>query len=163
MTTLFTLAAFNICREVYYLSDNDKKVIIEEGMISGEISAKKRAEIVDATYKMAIGLVKQQIPDFQPVQLDTGINIMAPEYNDKFIDLVSRITNNPLGYFDVLRALDFILMEYDLNEKPIDEDEVKKLFDNFNQIKGGIKTILHFVCDVSGIPTSFFRIIAKKE
>lgn len=66
---LFNLAIINICREVYYLSDNDKKLLIMDGMLSGEIPARKREEIVNATYKMAIGLVKQQIPDFMPQQL----------------------------------------------------------------------------------------------
>ena len=75
LISLFSLATLNICREVYYLSDADKKVMINDGMISGEISAKKRAELVDATYKMAIGLVKQQIPDFKPMQIDLNVGL----------------------------------------------------------------------------------------
>ena len=143
LISLFTLATLNICREVYYLSDVDKKVIINDGMISGEISAKKRAELVDATYKMAISLVKQQIPDFKPMQLDLNVGLNAPEYCNKLIDLVNRITNNPLNYFDILRILDF------------------SLFNNYRQVKGSVKTILHFVCDVCNIPIAFFDLLKK--
>lgn len=161
LISLFTLATLNICREVYYLSDVDKKVMINDGMISGEISAKKRAELVDATYKMAIGLVKQQIPDFKPMQLDLNVGLNAPEYCNKLIDLVNRITNNPLNYFDILRILDFSLMEYELKDVPINEEDLQELFNNYRQVKGGVKTILHFVCDVCNIPIAFFDLLKK--
>ena len=161
LISLFTLATLNICREVYYLSDVDKKVIINDGMISGEISAKKRAELVDATYKMAIGLVKQQIPDFKPMQLDLNVGLNAPEYCNKLIDLVNRITNNPLNYFDILRILDFSLMEYELKDVPINEEDLQELFNNYRQVKGSVKTILHFVCDVCNIPIAFFDLLKK--
>lgn len=161
LITLLILATLNICRDVYYLSENDRKIMINDGMISGEISAKKRAELVDATYKMAIGLVKEQIPDFKPSKLNLNVGINAPEYCEKFIDLVNRITNEPLKYFDILRIIDFLLMEYELKGSDINENELQKLFNNYNEIRGGIKTLLHFICDVCKIPISFFEFIKK--
>lgn len=161
LTTLFTLASLNICREVYYLSDEEKKMMINDGMISGEISPKKRVELIEATYKMAIGLVKQQIPDFKPMQLNMDVGLNPPQYCAKFIDLINRFTNNPLSYFDVLRILDFTLMEYELKGVKAKENELKKIFNNYNEVSGGVKTILHFVCDVSEIPISFFKILEK--
>lgn len=161
LISLFTLATLNICREVYYLSEEDRKVMINDGMISGEISARKRAELVEATYKMAIGLVKEQIPDFKPMKLNLNVGINAPEYCTKYNDLINRITNNPLSYFDVLRIIDFSLMEYELKDIPINENELKDLFNNFNETKGSVKTITHFICDVCKIPVTFFNLLKK--
>ena len=161
LITLLILATLNICREVYYLPENDRRLMINDGMISGEISAKKRIEIVEATYKMAIGLVKEQIPDFKPSKLNLNIGISAPEYCEKFIDLVNRITNEPLKYFDILRIVDFLLMEYELKDSVFNENDLKKLFNNYDEIRGSIKTLLHFKCDVCRIPISFFRFIKK--
>ncbi len=161
LITLLILATLNICREVYYLPENDRRLMINDGMISGEISAKKRIEIVEATYKMAIGLVKEQIPDFKPSKLNLNIGISAPEYCEKFIDLVNRITNEPLKYFDILRIVDFLLMEYELKDSVFNENDLKKLFNNYDEIRGSIKTLLHFTCDVCRIPISFFRFIKK--
>lgn len=159
---LLNLAIINICREVYYLSESDKKLIIFDGMLSGEIPARKREEIVNATYKMAIGLVKQQIPDFMPQQLKANFRIEPPEYTNKLIDFVFRITNNPLAFFDMLRQLEFILMEYEFNEKEVDKEEMSSLFDNYDKVKSGIKTSLHFICEVCTIPTTFFKYLSSK-
>lgn len=161
LISLFTLATLNICREVYYLSEEERKVMINDGMISGEISARKRAELVEATYKMAIGLVKEQIPDFKPMKLNLNVGINAPEYCIKYIDLINRITNNPLSYFDVLRIIDFSLMQYEFKNIPVNENELKELFNNFNEVKGSVKTIIHFICDVCKIPVAFFNILKK--
>lgn len=161
LISLFTLATLNICREVYYLSEEEKKTMINDGLISGEISARKRAELVEATYKMAIGLVKEQIPNFKPARLNLNVGISAPDYCSKFNDLVNRITNNPLNYFDILRILDFSLMEYELKNAQIREDELEELFDNYNQIKVSMKTIIHFISDVCKIPITFFELLKK--
>ena len=100
---------------------------------------------------MAIGLVKEQIPDFKPSKLNLNIGISAPEYCEKFIDLVNRITNEPLKYFDILRIVDFLLMEYEIKDSVFNENDLKKLFNNYDEIRGSIKTLLHFTCDVCRI------------
>jgi hypothetical protein len=159
LINLFVLATLNISKELYYFSDEEKKDTILNGLISGEISPQKRAEIIEATYKTAYIIIQRQIPDFKaPLQIpNLGMN--PPQYFEAFYDLVLRITNNPLDYYDLLRFLDFIFMEYDLLSKEIDEAVLKDIFRNHNDLIISAKTILHFVCNITGISKSIFQLM----
>lgn len=156
LSSLFTLALLNICKGIYYLPENERNETLNDGFISGEITLSKRKEIIEATYKLANGLVKQQIPEFKPIELDTNIGLKPPKYFNKIVDLFTRITNKPLEYFDVLRIMDFTFMQYDLQELNIDRVEISELFPNYSKSEVGVKTILHFICEVCGIPKNLF-------
>jgi len=159
LINLLVLATLNVCGEVYYLSENDKKEIINEGLISGEISSKKREEIVEALYKTAYNIIQKQIPDFRGQLQFPSIGMNPPRYSDSFNDLILRITNNPIQYFDILRFLDYIFMEYDLQLKDIDESKLKKMFSNYNDLVISAKTILHFICSITGIRKDLFSFL----
>lgn len=159
LINLFVLATLNICKEVYYFNDKDKKDTLFEGLISGEISLKKRAEIVDVTYKIAYNIIRQQIPNFDvPIKVpNLGMN--PPQYFEAFYNLLLRITNNPLNYFDILRFLDFVLMEYDLESKNINEEAIKTLLPNYKELTISAKTILHFICSITGLRRDLFQLL----
>lgn len=158
ITTLFTLSLFKIIRELYYYSEHERRNALRDGMVSGEISIKKRQELISASYRLAFELIKSQHPDFQPPT--KMINISPPSYFEALDDLLSRIIHDPLKYYDVARILDYSLFEFDLQDK---EWDIEKLEENFNNIENnitGIKTILHFICYVTGIPISYYKIFS---
>lgn len=156
---LFVLATLKVCRHTYYFSEKDRNYVIYEGLISGEISNKKRRELVEASYKMAYSLIKSQIPDFNGKIELPNFNMTAPGYCEAYLDLISRIVANPLDYYDILRYLDFMMMEYDLNSKDIDIDEMKVYFDNYNKLNKSAKTLLHFICTITNVPLNIFNIL----
>lgn len=156
---LFSLATFDIAREIYYFHDNEKKDTIRSGLISSDISNRRRNEIFDTAVKVAYSFVKNQYPDVKLPDKLPNINLTPPNYFEAFNDLLLRITNHPLDYHDLLRLLDFILMEYDLQEKKLDHEELISLFNNYHDIVLGVKTILHFLCRVTNIPHSFFQVL----
>ena len=159
LINLFVLATLNICKEVYYFTDKDKKDTLFEGLISGEISLKKRAEIVDVTYKIAYNIIRQQIPNFDvPIKIP-NLGMEPPKYFEAFYNLVLRITNDPLNYFDILRFLDFVLMEYDLESKNIYEESIKKILPNYEELTVSAKTILHFICSITGLRRDIFQLL----
>ncbi|MCT4606577.1 MAG: hypothetical protein N4A64_10830 [Marinisporobacter sp.] len=159
LVNLFVLATLNICRDLYYYSDRDKEETILQGLISGEISMKKRAEIVDATYKVAYGIILQHVPNFEGTLKVPNIGGSPPKYFEAFNNLILRITNNPLDYFDILRFLDFILMEYDLQSKDINEEHAKAMFPNYEDLVTSAKTILYFICSITNIRKNVFQLI----
>ena len=159
LITLFSISTLNICREVFYYSKSDKLETIRNGLISGIIPVEKREEIVKATYTVAYSIIQRKAPDFNDLKLYSKIGFEPPQYYEAFYDLIIRITSNPNAYFDILRGLDFILMEYDLQNKEVDLNIVTKLFSNYDDMKIGIKTILHFICNVTGISTNLFNIL----
>ncbi|EPR12046.1 hypothetical protein [Ruminiclostridium papyrosolvens] len=161
LVSLFVHALLNICKELYYFPDEEKKSTVYDGLISSEISAKKREEIIEAVFKTAYSIVQKQIPDFKPPEQNPKFNLNPPSYFEAFYDLVLRITNNPLGYYDILRFFDFVLMEYDLQEKKIIDSELLKIFNNCDDIITGTKTILHFLCQITGINRGYFQIISQ--
>ena len=159
LVNLFVLALLNICKELYYFPDEEKKTTVHDGLISSEISIKKREEIVEAVFKTAYSIVLKQLPDFKPPEQTPKFNLNPPNYFEPIYDLILRITNNPIAYYDILRFLDFVLMEYDLQSKKIDESELSKIFNNYSEIILGAKTILHFLCQITGIHRSNFQLI----
>lgn len=159
LVTLLVLAMLNICKDIYYFSDMDKRNVISNGLIAGSIDIEKRHEIVQATYKVAYAVIKTQMPEYQiPLEIPS-IGMNPPAYSEALLDMIGRITSKPLAYFDILRALDFILMEYDLENKAIDENILKIMFSNYEELKISIKTILHFTCSITGIPKEVFQLI----
>lgn len=156
---LFVLATLKVCRNTYYFSEKDRNQVIYEGLISGEISNKKRKELVEASYKMAYSIIKSQIPGFNGKIELPNFNMTAPVYCEAYLDLISRIVANPLDYYDILRYLDFMMMEYDLNSKDIDIDEMKIYFDNYIKLNKSAKTLLHFICTITNLPLNIFNIL----
>lgn len=158
---MFTLATLNICRDLYFLSDAEKKDIVWNSLISSEIPVNKRTEIVNATYRIAVGIFQQQYPAVQIPQLDSSIGLVPPSYFDKYYDLILRITGNPNHFFDVLRFLDYSLQEYALNDSTMDISIMKKRIPNFESARIGFKTLLYFIRDTCAVPTHFFDSVLK--
>ncbi|AZV69230.1 hypothetical protein DT426_27530 [Bacillus cereus] len=159
LTSLFVLALLNVIRELYYFSDYERQKALHDGMVSGEISIKKRTELISASYRLAFELMRAQQPDLQPPAIGRMVNISPPSYFEALDDLISRIIHNPLVYFDILRVIEYMLMEYDLQNKDYDWDTLNKMFENINENVKGIKTILHFICQITGISKNYYKII----
>lgn len=159
LVSLFLLTTFNICKELYYFSDSEKSETIYEALSAGDITIKKRKEIFDAAFRVAYSMVKSQIPEFTPPAKMPPINLNPPRYTEAFSDLVLRITSNPLDYYDLLRFIDYVLMEFDLQSQRIDHEKLKKMFTNYDDLIKGAKTYLHFICQVTGVPRSYFQLI----
>ena len=47
-------------------------------------------------------------------------------------------------------------MEYELQSKPLDRLYLNKIFNNNDELIRGVKTILHFVCEITDIPRAFY-------
>ncbi|MCP3746730.1 hypothetical protein [Paenibacillus sp. A3M_27_13] len=159
LVSLFTLAVFDIAREIYYFHDTEKRDTIHAGLTSSDMSNKRRSEVFDTAVRVAYSFVKGQYPDLILPDKFPNFNLTPPGYFESFYDLLLRITNNPLGYYDVLRFFDFVLMEYDLQGKIIDEKELRSLFNNYDDVIMGAQTILHFLCRVTNLPQSLFQLI----
>jgi hypothetical protein len=151
LVSMFTLALFEICREVYFFNEKDKYSTIVEGLLSGEISLNNRNKIVDATYRTAYSIIKQHVPDFRGRIEIPSLGMTPPAYTSSFFDLVCRITNDPLEYYDILRMFDFMFMEYDLKARDLDINEMRKLFPNYDNMVVSGKTILHFLSNTTGL------------
>lgn len=159
LINLFVLATLNICKEVYYFNDKEKKDTVFEGLLSGEISSKKREEIVEATYKIAYGIIRQQIPDFNvPIKIPK-LGMEPPKYFEAFFNLILRITKDPLNYFDILRFLDFVLMEYDLESQNISEETLSEILPNYKRLITSAKTILNLISSITGLNKDMFQLL----
>ena len=156
---LFLLATLKVCRDTYYFSERDRNQVIYEGLVSGEISNKKRKELVEASYKMAYSLIKSQVPDFNGKIELPNFNMTAPVYYEAYLELISRIVANPLEYYDILRYLDFMMMEYDLKSKKIDIKEMEVYFGNCDKLTKSAKTVLHFISSITNLPRNIFGLI----
>ncbi|MDX1259621.1 hypothetical protein [Exiguobacterium sp. K1] len=159
LVCLFLLTTLNISKELYYFNEREKRETIFESLAAGDVSTKKRKEIFNAAFRVAYSMVKNQIPEFIPPSELPSINLNPPKYTDAFYDLITRITNNPLQYYDLLRFLDFYLMEYDLHSNDVDYEKLKDMFANYDDLIIGAKTLLHFISQITNLPRAYFQIL----
>lgn len=160
LIVMFLLAVLNISKELYYFSDSEKKETVYEGLSSGDIPNKKRSEIFDAAFRVAYSTLKNQIHDFEVPSKMPSINLNPPSYSDAFFDLVLRMTSKPSYFFDILRFMDFTLMEYDLNNRTYNEGDLRIMFNNYDNLLVGSKILLHFICHAANIPRTLFSILS---
>ncbi|MGF9967065.1 hypothetical protein [Bacillus rhizoplanae] len=159
LITLLTLAVLTIVKETLYFKDEEKKEIILDALSSGDIPNKKRKEIFDAAFKYACSMIKRSKPDIEiPLEIPV-INITPPNYASILFELILRINKYPTQYTDLLRFIDLILMEYELQSKPLDKLYLDKIFNNNDELIRGVKTIFHFICEITDIPRSFFMLL----
>lgn len=156
---LFVLATLKICRDTYYFSENDRNNIISDGLKSGEISDKKMEEIIIASYRMAYSVIQSQIPNYNGSFDLPKKNNKGPIYTSLYIELIKRITGNPLQYYDIMRYLDFMLMEYGLEKKIIQVDKIENYFKNYKELNISFKMILHFICSITNISKETFNLL----
>lgn len=156
---MFTLSSLQVCRDIYYLNDTDKNEMIINGLIYGANSKQKIDEILLVTNKIAKYTLLRNNVDEKVSMGIPEIKLNPPEYTDAFIDLIHRITNSPLQYYDILRYMDFVLFQYDLVDQPYNEKEILHIFCNNDKLKIGLKTILHFICYTTNIPRDIFLLL----
>lgn len=154
---LFLLAVMEVCRDIYYLNDIDKKQIIVEGLTFGNMSKKRMDDILKVTNHLANKIIESSCKE-QHVSMPE-IQLNPPDYTEAFLDFIFRIIGNPMSYYDILRFLDFCLMQYDLYEKEYDYDDIVKIFPNYREQITAAKTILHFVCHVTKLPKEIFVLL----
>lgn len=159
--TLFLLATLNICKEIYCLDDNNKKNIIYKNLSSGSLTKRQQEDVVKASYRLAYSIIKSKIPEFNENVSMPKYEAKPPIYFEAYSDLILRITNNPLKFYDILRFLDIILLEYDLKAKTIDKNKLSKTFSNIDDLLESSKLILYFICSITSLPKETFRLISK--
>lgn len=162
LSCLFLLSLLNISKELYYFTDSEKTETIHDGLISSDIPRKRRSEMFETALKVAYGMVKNQYPDILLPQKLPSFNMTPPSYFESYNDLVLRVTNNPLAYYDLLRFLDYVFMEYDLQSKEINNEDLIKIFKNYSEIIVGAKTVLNYICQIASIPRSFFKLLSHQ-
>lgn len=161
LTTLFTLSILDICKELYYFSEMERSKILLDRIISGEISLKKRQNILKGCYRLTYQIIRAEIPNFvmPPRYEDFNILNSPPGYFEPLLELINRVLKTPNYYYDILRFLDFTLFEYDLQNKRYDINELNKVFQNTSNNILGAKTILNFISQIIGIERSVFKIL----
>lgn len=156
---LLLLSLLDIAREVYYFSDKEKRETVLEGLSSSEIPNRIRNEMFDTALKYAYRMVRNQYPDLKMPERIPSINLGPPKYFESFYDFIHRITNNPFNYFDSLRFIDYVLMEFDLQTQELNDGELHQMFNNYDDVVLGAKTLLNFVCHIANVPRTFFQLV----
>lgn len=159
LSGMLMLPMLQICRQVQCFSDKDKDEIINLGLIYGSNSKTKIDDILKVTNNIAKKTLYRYCIDENMLIDLPEIKLSQPEYTEAFIDMIFRIINRPLCYYDILRFLDFIFFQYDLNNEEYNMEELNEIFSNTNELLKSAKTFLHFVCHITNIPTNIFVLL----
>lgn len=162
LMTMFTIALMEVCGELVYCSDAERKRVLYDNLRSSDITLKQREYIIEASYNLAEQLIKSNS------SMDVKLNRREynqlddlPKYSDALLSLINRVIEYPEHYYDVCRCMDYVLFEYELNKKDINIDEVKKLFPHYDKSIIAVRSIVSFICDIVGIDKEIFNKVFK--
>ncbi|CEO35527.1 Uncharacterised protein [[Clostridium] sordellii] len=157
LMTMFSMALMEICGELIYCNDSERKRVLFNNLRSSDISLKQRQYIIEASYSLAEQLIRSNTSmDFKLNRRDYNEMDDLPIYSKALLELIHRIIEHPNHYYDVCRCMDYILFEYELNNKEIDINDVQNIFPHYDKNIIAVKSIISFVCDVVEIDRSIF-------
>ncbi|GAA0102304.1 hypothetical protein UT300012_30190 [Paraclostridium bifermentans] len=158
LMTMFSMALMEICGELIYCNDSERKRVLFNNLRSSDISLKQRQYIIEASYSLAEQLIRSNTSmDFKLNRRDYNEMDDLPKYSEALLELINRIIDHPNHYYDVCRCMDYILFEYELNNKRIDINDVQNIFPHYDKNIIAVKSIISFVCDVVEIDRCIFR------
>lgn len=163
LSSMLMYPMLQICRQVQYFDKEDKINIIILGLIYGSNSKAKIDDILKVTNNIARKTLYRYCGEENSVVDLPEIKLNQPEYTEAFINMIFRIMEQPLSYFDILRFLDFTLFQYDLEYGEYDISELNILFKNVEALKQSAKTFLRFVCHITNMPKEIFILLKDNE
>lgn len=131
--------------------------MIIEGLTFGNMSKKRMDDILKVTNHLANKIIENSCKESNILMPEIQLN--PPEYTEALLDFIFRVVGNPKSYFDILRFIDFCLMQYDLNNQEYNYKELEKIFPDYKNQIAAEKTVLHFVCHVAKIPKEIFVLL----
>lgn len=160
LINLFALTLLNISREIQYFSVIEREQVLIDSFSAGDIPDTKRTEFFDAAMRIAFSYVQHQIPEFKMPDSIPKFQLKPPGYIEVLIDIINRIIKQPKKFYDILRFLDYILMEYDLNKNKVVHEDLIEIFGDYSNLKYGSKSIitaLSTIVDFDKKEFSFFN------
>ncbi len=162
LSSMLMLPMLQICRQVQYFTNEDKVNIIIIGLTYGSNSKSKIDDILKVTNNIARKTLYKYCGENNLIDLPE-IKLSQPEYTEAFINMIFRIIEQPLNYFDILRFLDFTLFQYDLEDQQYDIKEINEIFSNTDDLLKSAKTFLHFICHITNMPKEVFTLLTEME
>ncbi len=157
MIILLTDSILKVNREVFYLEKKKREEYINQKLIASDIPINRRNEI----FESAAYLISQKLKSSDPnLVTPLNVNVSPPNYAEALNSVVERLINAPKYAEDILRTMDLLFMEFDLLEKPLDEDIVNSLLPSYKDNVFGIKIILHFVVGSTDIDKTLFKLLS---
>lgn len=163
LSSMLMLPMLQICKHVQYFPDKDKVDIIILGLTYGSNSKSKIDDILKVTNNIARKTLHKYCNDDHKLVDLPEIKLNQPEYTEAFINMVFRIVEQPLYYFDILRFMDFAFSQYDLNNEQYNINELSEIFNNTNELLKSTKTFLHFICHITNISNEIFILLNDNE
>lgn len=163
LTIMLMLPFLQICRQIQYFPDKDKIEFINLGLVYGSNSKSKIDDILKVTNNIAKKTLLRYCNDESKLTDLPEIKLNKPEYTEAFINIIFRIIEQPLHYFDILHFMDFALMQYDLNDEKYNLVELHMIFKNTDDLLKSTKTFLHFICYITKIPNEVFALLNDKK
>lgn len=163
LTNMLMLPILQICRQIQYLPDKDRVDIIVNGLIYGSNSKSKIDDILRITNNIAKKTLYKYCGDEKKIIDLPEIKLNEPDYTEAFIDMLFRIIERPICYFDILRFLDFSFFQYDLCGEQYNIEELSTIFNNVPELIQSTKTFLHFVCYITNMPQKIFILLSERK
>ncbi len=163
LSSMLMLPMLQICRQVQYFTNEDKIDIIILGLIYGSNSKSKIDDILKVTNNIARKTLYKYCGGENKLIDLPEIKLSQPEYTEAFVNMIFRIIEQPLSYFDILRFLDFALSQYDLENQQYDIKELSEIFNNTDDLLKSTKTFLHFICHITNMPKEVFVLLNDNE
>ena len=117
----FSLATLRVCNKTHHLSPDERKGLLSKRLTYGDLDPDKVERHIQATYKFASEVAKQQLGEALRIPKDWTV-IPAPVYTEDFVDLVERMSARPASAAVVAIVLELLLFEFIFKGREISLD-----------------------------------------
>jgi hypothetical protein len=163
-----SLNLLKVAEETFNLSEKDRESLVSKRLTYGDLPEKKVKEIISLSQRLLLeSIPKGEVTEdkhfsesfFQPSEIN------PPDYTSTINGLLKRIIDNPLQYFDGLKALELILFDFIIPQQKLDLKLVPLISEN-SDIEGALKIAKNFItvaCDSANIDKMQFWVRTHKN
>jgi hypothetical protein len=154
--SLLAISLLRFSRTVFYISDANKPIVIEQNLMGGFSQYIQRIRLVSSFYEFMVNEIMEIYKERYPVTEEQFVKGITPEYIKYVNDLILRICDNPKAAKYLPQLLDLFTHEFLESEKNITEELIDIDKEEYGNTIGLFKNFVSFA-DRSGIMTSVLR------
>jgi hypothetical protein len=129
--SLFSISLLKFSEPLLIFPNDKKEYYIQESLLGGEIESSKMKELFSSFYKFMIAEIKIRYKKLYPMSERDFIGFLYSQHNKYTIDLIERISLNPVDAIQIPRFLDIIAYESVLNGK---NDNINEKMFSYNHL-----------------------------
>lgn len=151
---LLTNSLLDFSQFLLQIPEEDHENKIKERILGGKLESYERLNLLTKFYNFMTKEIELRYKNKYPISKNEFLSNFYPPYLKYLIDLIQRISSNPIVSVSTPHLLDILTYEIILNEKELNKDSLAKIFEA-NNLHDLLKTTKDLI--IFGERSGFFN------